>query len=120
VGSGVAEESRREDEGNRLSVTEMQNWLRQELADLAKANELRTKEATSFVASYASGAISPEEAEKRLHQYDRRWPEALPGTHTVKGATDAELLAEIDEASRPDFVERLMERGRQRSGSKKK
>ncbi len=81
--------------------------------DLAKAAELRTKEATGFVTACTAGKLSPKEAEERLWQYSQRWPEALPGTHSFKGATDAALLAEIDETRRPDYPERAVERFRQ-------
>ena len=98
------------DESEHLSVEDMQKWLQQEVADLAKATELRTKEATGFVTAYASGAISAKEAERRFTEYGERWPEALPGTHSFKGAKDDELLAEIDETRRPDFIERFRAR----------
>lgn len=103
------------EDAERLSPGEMQKWLQQETADMAKAFELRTKEASELVAAYTSGKISPDEAEERLWKYNKRWPEALPGTHTVKGASDTDILAEIDEARHPQFAERLMEKGRRRS-----
>jgi hypothetical protein len=112
-GSKVTKERSAGDEEDRLSPQEMQKWLQQELADLAKAVELRTKEATEFVTAYRSGKISAQEAAERLWKYDRRWGESLSGTHTAKGATDEELLAEIDEARHPQFVERLLTKGRQ-------
>jgi hypothetical protein len=84
-----------------------------------KMTELRTREATELVAAYASGGLSPKEAENRFVQYSERWPEALPGTHTFKGASDAQILAAIDETRRPDFPERQIERYRRenRGGS---
>lgn len=98
------------DESEHLSVDDMQKWLQQELADLAKATELRTREATAFVTAYTSGAISAKEAERRFCDYGERWGEALPGTHAGAGVTDAVLLAEIDETRRPDFIERFRAR----------
>jgi len=102
------------DSADHLSREEMQNWLRQELADLDRAVDLRTKEARDLVTTYAAGKISSREAQERFFKYNKRWPEALPGTHTVQGATDADILAEIDEARHPQFAERLIEKSKQR------
>jgi hypothetical protein len=90
-----------------LTVQETQSWLRQELSDLAKATELRTKEAQALVNDYGAGKISPEMAEQRISDYTRRWGEALPGTHASPNATDDMLLAAIDEARRSSFAGRL-------------
>jgi hypothetical protein len=90
-----------------LTVQETQSWLRQELSDLAKATELRTKEAQALANDYGAGKISPEAAEQRLSDYTRRWGEALPGTHASPGATDETLLASIDEARKLSFTGRL-------------
>lgn len=98
------------DGSEHLSVQDMQKWLRQELADLAKATELRTRQATDLVAAYSAGELSPKEAERRFTEYGERWGEALPGTHAFAGATDAEILAAIDETRRPDFIERFRTR----------
>jgi len=96
------------DENENLSTDDVRKWLKQELADLAKAVELRTKEATDLANAYAAGKISPQEAEERLWKYDQRWGEALPGTHVFKGAKDEQILAAIDEARHPQFAKRLM------------
>jgi hypothetical protein len=90
-----------------LTVQETQAWLRQELHDLAKATELRTKQAQALVNDYGAGKISPEVAEQRLSDYTRRWGEALPGTHASPSATDDMLLAAIDEARKLSFAGRL-------------
>jgi len=92
----MADHSEPED---RLSPQEMRRWLSEELTDLSKALQLRAIEATSLVTAYSAGEISAEEAEKRLHQYDRRWGEALPGTSVSKGVTDEAILAAIDKAT---------------------
>lgn len=76
---------------------EMQGWLEREIADSAKAHELRVKDVTSFVSAYAKGEISPQEAEKRSIAYSTRWGEALPGVFHSRGMTDDEILAKIDE-----------------------
>src|ERR1700728_1376389 len=90
-----------------LTVQETQSWLRQELSDLAKATELRTRQAQALVNDYGAGKISPEAAEQRLSDYTRRWGEALPGTHASPSATDEMLLASIDEARKSSFAGRL-------------
>jgi hypothetical protein len=97
-----------------LSAADVQKWLQQELADLAKASELRTREASALATAFSSGEISSEQAAERLTAYARRWPEALPGTHIAKGANDAELLSEIDKARHPQFAERLVDEGKRR------
>jgi hypothetical protein len=102
-----------------LTPDEVQKWLQQELADLAKAAELRTKEATDLAKAYAAGKISPQEAEERLWNYDQRWGEALSGTHVSKGATDEQILAAIDEARNPQFANRLMAKGKLDSNRRK-
>lgn len=81
-----------------LSPEEMQGWLRQEIADSAKAMELRVRQAAELATSYASGKITPQEAAKRHAEYDQRWGEALPGTNASKNRTDEEILAAIDDA----------------------
>jgi hypothetical protein len=90
-----------------LTVQETQNWLRQELSDLAKATELRTRQAQALVNDYGAGKISPEVAEQLLSDYARRWGEALPGTHASAGVPDDVLLASIDEARKLSFAGRL-------------
>jgi hypothetical protein len=102
-----------------LSPHNLRQWLRQEKADLAKATELRLKDATEFVTAYGAGQITPQEADQRFREYNRRWYEALPGTHATRSASDAEILAMIDEAKHPDFVERLIAKGRQHRESER-
>jgi hypothetical protein len=95
-------------EGNdHLTVQETQSWLRQELSDLAKAMELRTRQAQALVNDYGAGKITPQAAEQLLSDYTRRWGEALPGTHASPSATDEMLLASIDEARKLSFTGRL-------------
>jgi hypothetical protein len=81
-----------------LSPADLQQWLRQELADSAKAFELRSKEAAEFVNAYAAGKISAEEAEDRHWRYEHRWGEALPGVHAGEHMTDQQILRAIDRA----------------------
>jgi hypothetical protein len=82
------------------SPKEMQGWLEREIADAAKAMELRLKDASRLVSAYAGGDISPEEAAKRGNEYSTRWGEALPGVGRSQGMTDQEILAQIDETRR--------------------
>jgi hypothetical protein len=97
-------EHQKPDDSDHLSPEELQRWSQQEQADLAKAVELRTKEVRELATAYSAGTISPEEAEKRLYSYNRRWGEALPGTHAAKGATDEEILTSIDESRSRGFT----------------
>jgi hypothetical protein len=82
-----------------LSPDDMRQWLRQEIADSAKALELRLKEATAFVTAYGAGKITPEEANEKQWQYLQRWGEPLP----PRGAStsDEQILAAIDEFEGP-------------------
>jgi len=82
-----------------ISPPEMRRWLKEEIADLTKAMQLRVTEATALVTDYAAGKITPQEAKERLEKYDRRWGEALPGASASKGVTDEEILAAIDRAA---------------------
>jgi hypothetical protein len=90
-----------------LTVQDMQAWLRQELSDVAKATELRSRQAQALVNDYGAGKISSEVAEQRLSDYTRRWGEALPGTHASAGVPDDVLLAAIDESRKLSFAGRL-------------
>jgi hypothetical protein len=92
--------------GDPLSVQEMQAWLAEEIRDSAKAHELRTKGAAEFVAAYAAGKLTPEEAAERLIQHDRRWGESLYGATATPGLSDEDILRTIDEARDEMFGER--------------
>jgi hypothetical protein len=74
---------------------DLQDWLRQEVMDTAKAAELRLNEATSLVTDYAKGKITAKEATTRWHSYNRRWGDAIPGVSS-EGKTDAEIYREMD------------------------
>ena len=103
------------DESEHLTPKETQTWLQEEIAQLSKAMELRTKEATALVTAYTKGEISAEEAGEQRWKYTQRWGEALPGVVSMRGMTDAQILATIDEAQDPEFVERLMQKRKQRT-----
>ena len=62
-----------------VSSQDMQKWLQQELADMAKAVELRTKEASELVADYTSAKINPKEAERRFCEIGERWEKGPSG-----------------------------------------
>jgi hypothetical protein len=81
-----------------LSPEDIQQWLRQEISDSAKALELRVKEASEFVTAYAAGKITPAEAEEKHWRYQHRWGEALPGVHSGENITDQQILRAIDKA----------------------
>lgn len=79
-----------------LTPQEMRAWLKDEVRDAAKAFELRVKDATELVTSYALGEISPERMNERLLAYDLRWGEALFGASA--DVSDLEILNRIDAA----------------------
>lgn len=91
-----------------ISPKDISAWLNQEIADLAKAVELRIKEASALATAFAAGEISSQEAEDRLWRYQRRWGEALPGMNVSAGSTDEHILAAIDDTRRPDFTRKLL------------
>lgn len=75
----------------------MQGWLEREIADSAKAMELRIKDASRFLSAYARGEISKDDAAERHDEYSCRWGEALPGVARSHGLTDEQILNRIDE-----------------------
>jgi hypothetical protein len=87
-----------------LTPKEISEWARQEVANSAKAFELRVREATDLATRYATGEITQEEAQKRLIAFDRRWREALHGTSTNENLSDEQILAKIDETRRSGKV----------------
>lgn len=79
-----------------LTLEELQSWFNQEVKDSTKAHELRVKDATEILQDYRSSKITGDEVMDRLHAYDRRWGEALPGTSATEGITDEMILKSID------------------------
>jgi hypothetical protein len=77
---------------------DMRRWLENEIRNCKKALELRTKEATAFVAAYEEGKRSWEQTSESHAAYMDRWGEALPGTSVRSGITDEQLVEEIDSA----------------------
>jgi len=77
---------------------EMQGWLEREISDIAKAAELRIRDATRFVGEYARGDISATEAAERGYAYSVRWGEPLPGVQRSHNMTDEDILGTIDRA----------------------
>jgi len=98
---------------------DMQGWLEREIGDIQKAAELRIREATRFVNEYARGEISKEQAEKRHYAYSQRWGEVIPGVMRTQGMTDDEIIARLDEARDPRFVDRLLQDPTGRAGRKR-
>jgi hypothetical protein len=88
----------------------MQGWLEREIADIARAAELRIKDATRFVNTYARGELSADEAAKQSLKYADRWGEALPGVPRSAGLNDDEILKRIDETRDPNFVNKFARR----------
>ena len=81
-----------------LTPEDLVRWAQQELRDSAKAHELRVKGAFEIATAYASGRLSPQEAQARFLQHFDRWAEAIPGGHMFEGSTDNQVLTIIDEA----------------------
>ena len=79
-----------------LSPEEMQQWLRQEIADSTRALELRVRQAVDFVTAYTSGQTTPEQADQQYWLFQHRWGEALPGTHVNPKISDEDIMASID------------------------
>jgi hypothetical protein len=88
-------------ESDYLSPKEMRQWAEQELKDVARAAELRTREIHSLAEDYAAGRISPQQADERKDRYEHRWGEALRGCITTEGMTDEQILAKIDSTRKP-------------------
>lgn len=104
-----------------LSPTDMLVWLRDEAANVAKAAEMRVREATELVTAYAVGEISPKEANKRFHAYDHRWRDAISGVSSTQGKTDKEIRKEMDEARDGTWEKRVLgpvRRQREREGGR--
>lgn len=85
-------------ESNHLSVEEMRGWLLEETRNVLKESELRVREAAEFVTAYATNKLTPEEANRRLNEYDTRWSAALEGVYASSFKTDADIIAAIDKA----------------------
>jgi len=94
----VAKDKTTSEDAQHLSPDQMKDWLLQEIRDVSKASELRITDALSFVTAYALGTLTPEQAEERLLQYDRRWGDALPGAHAFASSTDNDIVEAIDSA----------------------
>jgi hypothetical protein len=76
---------------------DMQDWLYQEIRDCTKALDLRLRDATDFVAAYASGKLSAEETASRLFRYRERWGDALCGATAGDNSKDDDIISAIDE-----------------------
>ena len=82
-----------------LTPDQMRNWLRQEIADLSKAMELRIRDATDFVTAYAVGEITAKEAAARLDGYLDRWgDDTIPGVKVTDRMTNEEIIQRSDKA----------------------
>lgn len=85
------------------TVDDMQSWLRREIAELAKATELRLADATDFVTAYAAGRLTAQQAEDRLLRYQDRWGDSpIPGVTLAQGMKDDEILERLDAEVHPD------------------
>jgi hypothetical protein len=90
-------------EREHFSVPDMRAWLKEELRNVHKECELRTREATEFVTAYAAGELTPAEAHKRFEQYDERWGDPLAGVYASSFRTDEEVLKAIDRNNAGQF-----------------
>lgn len=66
-----------DDEGGDLTPAEMRAWLKGETAEIQVAAKRRIMDATAFVEAYEQGQLTPEEADRKLSEYSRRWPGIL-------------------------------------------
>jgi hypothetical protein len=89
------------DDSQPISVRDMRNWMNQEIADAAKALEMRLKDISNLVASYSAGEVTPEQAEEMQSRYYHRWGESLFGATVGDGIPDEQILAKIDLARGP-------------------
>lgn len=73
--------------------------MRQEIADIEKAGELRVKELKELARAYSAGDISPEQADALHSRYHERWGEVLPGASTGPGVSDERILEQVGKAA---------------------
>jgi hypothetical protein len=90
-----------------LSPRDIELWVRQEVADVEKASELRVKELKELARAYSAGDISPEQADALHSRYHERWREALPGAVTGPGISDERILELVDRAAAHEKARRL-------------
>jgi hypothetical protein len=76
----------------------LREWLAQEVRDVARASELRLRDATDLVTAYALGKLTPEQADERWWRYQDRWGEALPGVFASETKTDEQIIETIDKS----------------------
>lgn len=89
------------DEEEYLTPKEIRQWADQEIKDVQKAAELRTREVSEIARAYSAGEITPEKADELQFKYSYRWGEALRGISATEGVTDEQILAKIDSTRRP-------------------
>lgn len=99
-----------------LKPEDLKRWLRQEVRDLTRVMEVRIVEATDFVAAYASGEITADEAMNRLSRYASRWGDAIPGIHVDELTTNDEIVKRRDADLAESNMRRLGERPTGRGG----
>jgi hypothetical protein len=66
--------------------------LREDVLAVSKAAELRIREMTIIATEYASGKITPHEANERFYDYAFRWGDAIEGVRSVEGMSDDDIL----------------------------
>lgn len=99
-----------------ISPGDMQLWLQNEVSGLKRATELRLKDATDFVTSYAQGRLTAEQAMKRLMRYESRWGDSpIQGVFYSQDMPDDDILRRLDE----DGSRHSRDFGRERKGSGK-
>jgi len=74
-------------DGN-LTPADMRLWLKTEVAQVQVASRRRIMEATALVENYEKGGLTPEEADRKLDEYQRKWGDL---------ASDRGLLGTIEE-----------------------
>jgi hypothetical protein len=95
-----------------LTPADMLHWLKDEASLVAKAAEMRIREATDLVTAYATGEITAAEANKRFYGYSRRWGDAIYGVSSTEGKTDKQIRKEMDEARDGTWEKKVLGRTR--------
>jgi hypothetical protein len=92
-----------------LTPQEMRSFFSDEVANVTKGAELRIRELAELMARFHTGEITAERATELAGDYKEKWGDAVPGVYSVKGKTDAELMAAVNEEYDGRFASRATE-----------
>ena len=102
-----------------ITPKDLQGWLQSEITLASKALELRIKDALSLVNAYTAGELTNSQLDERLSTYQGRWGEALSGLGSIRGMTDEQILARIDETQNPSFCKDLLKRAEESAANRR-